>query len=112
MTKAERERVLRRDFATCYHCGSSGEDIILHHRKNRGMGSKNASASQLSNYLSVCSEFNGLMESDAESARLARERGWKLLQFQDPAFEPVFEVVTNTWWFLENDGSRQVALVD
>lgn len=112
MNKADRERVLRRDYATCYHCGSSGAEVIIHHRKNRGMGSKNASASQLSNYLSICSEFNGLMESDSESASYARAMGWKLSQYQSPEFEPVYEASSGSWWILENDGTRHVALVD
>jgi hypothetical protein len=112
MTKSEREKVLRRDYATCYHCGSSGDEVIIHHRKNRGMGSKNSSASQLSNYLSICSGFNGLMESDAASADRARAMGWKLSQYQSPEFEPVYDVSTGSWFILENDGTRHVALVD
>lgn len=112
MNLKQAEKVFRRDHGTCYHCGATGEVLSVHHRINRGSGGKNAKADRVSNHLTICSLFNGLMESDAASATLAREMGWKLESWQDPEFEPVYEAHSDTWWILEADGTRQVALVD
>jgi hypothetical protein len=112
MTKAERDKVLRRDFGTCYHCGQSDDRVSVHHRINRGAGGKNAKADSLSNLMAMCSEFNGLMESDSASATRARAMGWKLSQYQAPDFEPVYDMSSDSWFILENDGTRHLALVD
>lgn len=109
MTPKEFEKYKRRDKA-CWHCGSDGEDLIPHHRLNRGFGGKNGKAGQPSNIIVMCAQFNGLMESDAASAAEARQFGWKLESWQDPDFVPVYEASSGDWWILENDFSKTATL--
>ena len=87
MTKKEFQKYLDRDRA-CPHCGTTGPELIPQHRSNRGMGGSK-SRNRPSNIIAFCSGGNGLMESSASFATLAREYGWKLLSHQDPDKTPV-----------------------
>ena len=58
-----------------------------------------------SNLLMVCSEWNGLMESDSKSAQSARAWGHKLQSWQD-FVEPVFDCMNHNWYRLEQDGTK------
>jgi hypothetical protein len=86
----------------CYHCGVE-EDLVPHHRINRGMGGSKLLDTP-DNLMMVCAVYNGLMESDILTARNARGWGHKLAVWEDTA-RPVFDVVGG-WWFLLPDGSR------
>lgn len=102
MTPKQFQKYLDRDFGRCWHCGSSGDDLVPHHRKNRQMGSKNASAEQDSNILVMCANFNSEMESSAEAAEYARRMNWKLDSWSDPQLEPVYDTYIGDWWILNN----------
>jgi hypothetical protein len=86
----------------CWHCGLE-EDLVPHHRINRGMGGSKLLDTP-DNLLLVCSRWNGDMESDAELAATARGWGHKL-----PAWEslelPVFDRMGG-WWYLLPDGTK------
>jgi hypothetical protein len=105
MTKKEFDKYLQRDLG-CWHCGSQGDDLIPHHRLNRGMGSKNSKAEQPSNIIVLCAEANGLLESDADFAERGRKLGWKLRRYEDPSQVPVFG--GSGWWLLGNDYTKHL----
>jgi hypothetical protein len=86
----------------CYHCATE-EDLVPHHRINRGMGGSKLLDTP-DNLMMVCAVYNGLMESDILTARSARGWGHKLAVWEDTA-RPVFDVVGG-WWILGADGSR------
>ena len=99
MKPQEFEKYLFRDRG-CYHCGRS-YDLIPHHRANRGMGSAK-SADVPSNIITMCAEINGLMESDANLAELARTYGWKLSRYDNTEIHPVYDASTGFWFRLHN----------
>jgi hypothetical protein len=70
------------------------------------MGGKNAKADRPANIITLCSIFNGLIESDAIYAAYARDMGWKLDSWLEPSEQPVFDVTTGLWWLLDNDYRR------
>ena len=105
MTKKEFDKYLERDLG-CWHCGSQGDDLIPHHRLNRGMGSKNKVANQPSNIIALCSEANGLLESNAEFAELGRKLGWKLGSYEKPTEVPIFG--HGGWWLLDNNFTKDL----
>ena len=86
----------------CWHCGIE-EDLVLHHRINRGMGGSKLLDTP-DNLMMVCSRWNGDMESNAELAASARGWGHKL-----PVWEklehPVFDRMGG-WWYLLPDGGK------
>ena len=105
MTKKQFEKYLARDRG-CWHCGTTGDDLIPHHRLNRGMGSKNSLANQPSNIIALCAEANGLLESNAAFAELGRKLGWKLRNHEIPTQVPVFG--HGGWWLLNDDFTKDL----
>jgi hypothetical protein len=105
MTKKEFDRYLARDRG-CWHCGSTGDDLIPHHRLNRGMGSKNSKANEPSNIIVLCSQANGLLESNAKFAELGRKFGWKLRSHETPTEVPIFG--HGGWWLLNDDFTKDL----
>jgi hypothetical protein len=105
MTKKEFDKYLARDKG-CWHCGSNGDDLIPHHRLNRGMGSKNSKANQPSNIVVLCAEANGLLESNAKFAELGRKLGWKLRSHETPTEVPIFG--HGGWWLLNDDFTKDL----
>ena len=65
-------------------------------------------AAQPSNIIVLCAFANGLAESDANFARVCRDRGWKLHSWQNPATTPVFDVIDGVWYALDNKFGRIV----
>jgi|TARA_B110000483_G_scaffold9645_1_gene11461 hypothetical protein len=55
-----------------------------------------------SNVIVMCSWMNSAMESDARVAEQAREYGWKLRSFEDPATVAVFYQVAQKWVLLND----------
>ncbi len=92
-------KFLRRDIG-CVHCGVV-DTAVPHHRANRGMGSFKA-LNNPANIIVMCSEVNGLMESDAEWATRARDFGWKISKFANPEFEPIYYPLEGKWFYLDN----------
>jgi hypothetical protein len=85
----------------------TGRDVptlVPHHRSNRGMGG-DPSKDRLSNLVWLESDINGLIESNAAWAELARLRGVKILLSADPAAERVYHAVYRCWVSLGDDGS-------
>lgn len=103
MTPQEFHKYRQRD-QRCYHCGAS-EDLIPHHRANRGMGGAK-SADKPSNIISMCAIINGLMESDGKMAEVAREFGWKLSRYENPLIKPVYDANTGFWFRLDDNYKR------
>jgi hypothetical protein len=58
---------------------------------------------EASNIIVMCSNVNGLMESDPIMAQMAREFGWKLESWQDPISVPVWHVLNQRWYILDNN---------
>jgi hypothetical protein len=105
MNKKQFEKYLERDRG-CWHCGSTGDDLIPHHRLNRGMGSKNHLANQPSNIIALCAEANSLLESNAAFARLGRKLGWKLRNYENPPEVAIFG--HGGWWLLNDDFTKDL----
>lgn len=108
MTSKEFAKFLARDLH-CLHCGRSGDDLVPQHRIGRGQGGKNSKAARPSNIIVLCSLANGLLESDARFAREGRQMGWKLLTWQEPEAEAVFNAWTGQWWLLDDGYGRSPA---
>jgi hypothetical protein len=104
MRPKEFRKILDRQGGVCPHCGTT-EGLVPHHRKNRKMGGSRR-LEVPSNVLAVCSQLNGLMESDAQTAEWARGRGWKLRNHDDPASTPIKDNTTNSWWLLDDNYGR------
>ena len=102
MKAAELKKLRKRD-GWCWHCGEIN-DLVPHHRANRGFGGYKA-LDNLQNIILVCALYNGLMESDAKVAAEARRLGHKISKFSDPA-ELVFDNITQLWYQLDADGGK------
>lgn len=108
MNKKQFDKYLRRDGGGCLHCGNK-ETAIPQHRANRKMGGSKL-LDKPSNIIAFCSEMNGLIESDAETAQLARQYGWKLDSWQEPSLEPVWYATEGRWYLLDDFYERSVYL--
>lgn len=93
--------VLFRDGGKCCLCGGVAE--VANHRINRGMGGRN-SLNRLSNACALCHICNGLIESDASAATLARTRGIKLDDGTDPAATPYLSPFYGIPVWVRDDG--------
>jgi hypothetical protein len=97
LTPKQFQKFLARDGA-CYHCGDA-TTAVPHHRANRGMGGSKA-RDEASNVIVMCSNINGLMESDPIVQQMAKDFGWKLESWQQPAEVPVYSVYSGKWFTL------------
>ena len=79
------------------------ETLSPHHRANRGHGGR-PSLNRLSNLVWLCSEMNGLVESSADAAQAARDRGIKISSFAEPSRERIRHAVHGRV-FLNDDGT-------
>jgi hypothetical protein len=87
----------------CWHCGQT-EDLVPHHRINRGMGGSKLLDTP-DNLMMVCAQWNGLMESNPVDAMSARGWGHKVPVW-GKLEQPVFDRPSFSWWFLLPDGGR------
>jgi hypothetical protein len=76
---------LFRDGHKCAMCGRRA--TTANHRANRGAGGHRGS-NGLANACAICTDCNGLIESDAALADVARARGVKLSRYDDPTTVP------------------------
>jgi hypothetical protein len=86
----------------CWHCGAT-EDLVIHHRINRGMGGSKL-LDTADNLMAVCGLYNFEMEASAKVGALARGWGHKLAIWEDLS-SPVFDADGFAWWVLLPDGS-------
>ena len=107
MNRATFAKYLDRD-KQCWHCGSDGDDLIPHHRANRGHGGagKQSILNQPSNIILMCSQANFLMEHDAEFAARARLFGWKISRYAEPTEEVCYDLWRGVYCYLGNDFAR------
>lgn len=105
MTKKEFAKLLARDNHQCIHCGLDDDTLVVQHRSNRGHGGYKA-GNDPANYLLLCSRFNGLIESDAKAAGMAKRYGWKISRYQNPAEQPVYDMVSGVWFILNSDWTK------
>lgn len=106
MSKKDWIKLLARDHGRCWHCGLEGDTLVVQHRSNRGHGGAK-SAERASNYLVLCSLFNGLIESDSKAATLAKKFGYKISRYDNPREMPVYDSVTGEWWLLNDDFTKE-----
>lgn len=90
----------------CVHCGET-ESVAPHHRVNRGMGGSKL-RDNAANIVVLCSEFNGLIESDDRAADVARLYGWKLRAWEKPLETPLWHAGSKTWRLLQDDWGVQL----
>ncbi|MFC9934614.1 hypothetical protein [Glutamicibacter sp. NPDC127525] len=88
-------------------CGCLGREdtYIPQHRANRGIGGSKA-LDRPANIIVLCSEVNGLIESNADLAQQARAYGWKLQRWQIPEETAIYDRATCEWSILDNDFGR------
>lgn len=106
ISKKNWQLLLDRDLHRCMHCGIEGETLVIQHRSNRGHGGSN-SAERASNYVVLCSYFNGLIESDAKAAGIAKRFGYKISRYDNTREMPVYDTVTGQWWLLNDDFTKE-----
>ena len=106
MTHSRFTKFLIRD-VYCWHCGSTDETLIPHHRKNRGMGGSKL-LNNPANIIVMCAAINLAMEADPGLAEAAHKYGWKLDGWADPVTRPVFDRSKGVWFYLDNDFNRVV----
>lgn len=99
-----RKQVLARD-PYCFHCGESN-DLVVHHRRNRGHGGSKL-LDKPEWLMAVCAQYNGEMESVDWVAKSARYYGHKLRSWESHNL-PVFDVVTQLWYVLKTDGTKEL----
>ena len=103
MNSKEFRKYLDRD-KWCPHCGTT-ETLVPQHRANRGHGGSKA-GERPSNVIVLCALFNGLIESDAKAAGMAKRYGWKLSRYDNPLEQPVYDVIAGNWFLLGDDFTK------
>ena len=88
----------------CWHCGDTN-DLVIHHRKNRGMGGSKF-IDVYENLIRVCSEYNNNMEAHSHIAEQARDWGHKLASWQG-FDEAIYDCCDGEWYRLAADGTKE-----
>lgn len=110
MSKANYARLMFRDGGACLHCGTDA-GLVPQHRMNRGMGGS-IFLDVPANIVTLCSRFNGDIESSADDAAVAVRYGWKISRFYGESVlgrimeTPVFDRNTGLWYTLDNEWNR------
>lgn len=105
MTPKQFAAYLERDLGRCYHCGTT-DTLVPNHRANRGAGGSKL-RERPSNVVTLCAKYNGDIEADPYAAAQAITLGHKLRSWDNPLEQPVFDVMSGTWWLLGDDMTRQ-----
>ena len=85
----------------CLHCGTT-VGLSVQHRATKGSGGSR-SGERPANGCILCVAFNVALEADAGLAAWAREMGWKISRYDDPAEVPVYDVMDGCWYRLTDD---------
>lgn len=90
--------VLMRDGGMCMMtgAGSCSNHLTANHRLNRKAGGSKL-RNGMGNACAICDHHNDRIESDAEAAEVARERGVKLREGQDPEITPMWHPFYRQW---------------
>lgn len=107
MKPREFAKYLARDLHCPCGCVGREDTLVPQHRAGRGMGGSKA-LDRPANIIVLCAEWNGLIESDAHFAALARDYGWKLHRWQTPEAEPIYDRATSEWFLLDNEFNRSI----
>ena len=99
MRDSVRKKVWERDKGICWHCGTT-EDLVIHHRINRGMGGSKL-LDRGCNLILLCAEYNFRIEADLTAARQARKLGIKVSRHTDVLYAPVRDAIGQ--WYLLDD---------
>lgn len=86
-----------------YHYTACSGELVVHHRRGRGMGGSKT-RNRIANALLICSVGNGLLESDADFAALARRNGWLLRSDFEIETVPVWVPWLQRSVFLDDTG--------
>jgi hypothetical protein len=105
ISKKVRDLLIERD-GGCYCCNEIYM-VTVQHRANRQMGGSRK-RDNLANLMLLCSETNQALESDPVWQRRGLEYGWKLRQWDDPLYVPVYEPMWGNWWRLDDEGGREM----
>ena len=92
---------LARDLHCVCGCVGREDTFVPQHRINRGMGGSKL-LDRPANVIVMCSEMNGLIESDQAFAAMARAYGWKLSRWDSPEDTPFYDQATDTWNTIDN----------
>ena len=108
MNQRQFQKFLDRD-VHCPHCGTTDDTLVPNHRANRGHGGFKAGNAP-ANIIVLCARMNGLIEADPEAATVARNAGWKIGRYDDPAEKPVFDMTIGAWFYLDNNYGKERAI--
>ena len=100
-------RVWERDGGKCWHCGGT-ENLTIQHRVNRGMGGSKK-LDRASNLILLCWFTNFEIEASHTAAVVAKNQGWKVSKYVDPATVPVFSYGRQVWLLLDDDFGCKLA---
>ena len=105
-TSDQSAAILLRDGGICAMTGiheqCTGRADVANHRLNRGAGGSKL-RNGLSNGCAICHTCNGLIEADARLAEIARARGVKLRQGEEPADCPIWSPFFHQWVMLSDN---------
>ena len=105
--------VLLRDGGMCaltgQHPSCTGRADTANHRLNRGRGGSKL-RNGMGNACAICTHCNGLIESDAEYATLARRLGVKLREGDTPEQVPLWSPFFHQWVQITDDALHLTGL--
>lgn len=109
MTAKEFDRFIQRDGSDYTQGQHPLSGMLVPQHRYGGMGGGKAKH-RPSNVISFNSMVNGELESNYTVARIAREKGWKIEAWQDPAETPVFHALRG-WVILDDNYGIRPATV-
>ena len=110
LTKKKFDKYLERD-KHCYHCGSTDDTLVPHHRINRGIGGSKLRDTP-ANVIVMCSAVNLAMEADPAVAQAAKIYGWKLASWEDASERLVLDLRLGLWFRLDDKYGRVATRTD
>lgn len=105
ISAVNRRLTYERDGNQCVACPQT-YGLVIHHRANRQAGGSKL-RDHVANYLTACSVHNGQFENVLLGS--AREKGWKLRQWENPFAVAVYYPAFGEWRLLDDKGSYTLA---